>query len=391
MVPPRPADPIEGPTELKGVELGLQRACGIGLIAFAVQAFAVAIAGAVLYPSWWFIGPAAVVIATTAVTIVRCLTGRSRTVDRLAAVGVDAIGCVLTATATADTVGEVGNAMSPLVTAMVILLGLLDRPLLANVAGALLITAQLGAVALTRPLGAGDVLVVASIQAAVMLSATLAGRAMRRLAADQDHAETRLVRALSADRVLAATRADRREQDRELHDTVLSTLTSLARGSLVDDPRLRARCGADARYLRSRGLQRTGDDINTADLTRSLHDLARTHARAGFDVRVNVCGSETGLDLPDRVARALIGAAREAVTNAVRHSRADAVEVRAVKGDDTVLVEVVDHGTGASPAADQAGLGISRSIIERMADVGGAGTVEHHAGTGTRVTLTWPH
>ena len=94
------------PTEVGGFERGVQRACGIGLAAFVVQAVAVGVAGAPLYPLWWFLGPGTAAVVATSVTAVACLRGRSRTSHRLAAVGICAVAAVLTAVATVDTVSR---------------------------------------------------------------------------------------------------------------------------------------------------------------------------------------------------------------------------------------------------------------------------------------------
>lgn len=380
------------PTELGSVERGLQRACGIGVLAFVVQALAVAYAGAALYPPWWFVGPGAAILLTSVAVVVRCLYERSRGGERLGAVVVDAVACILTAVATADSVREVGNAMSPVVTAMVILLGLLDGPARALTAGALLILAQLGSVALTRPLEPGDVLVVASIQVAVMLAAVLAGRVVRRLAVEQDAARARLHEALSADRVLAAVRADRREQDRELHDTVLSTLTALARGGLTEGTRLRGRCAADARLLRLQpSAGGTEDDRDLCDLETGLLAVAHDHLGPAVDVHVTARCVEQRRHLPPPAVAALTRAAREAVANAARHSGADIVRVRAeCAPGDRVVVEVVDDGTGAGAPTGHDGLGIRRSTVERMTEAGGSAHVHRRAAAGTRVELRWP-
>ena len=372
-------------TELDGVELGLQRACALGLLAFTTQAAAVAVAGASLYPVWWFLGPGAVAFGATLATIVRCLRNRSRPTERLAAALVIASGCVLTAVATAESVDEVGTATSAIVSGLVLVLGLLDRAALALPVGVVLIAAQLGAVALTRPLPWANWLVVTSIQVAVLLAGTAAGRAVRRIAARQDLEQARLAYALSVDRVLAATRADRREQDRRLHDTVLGTLTALARGS-PDSPRLRERCAADARHLRERSIPETEDG-----LLERLRTVARLRTEPGFAIEVEGEGDASDLQLPEPVVAALCGAAGEAVANAAQHSGAASARIVVTAGAlGGVLVEVVDAGSGSAPDPSDIGLGVRRSIIERMVEVGGDARVEHRAGRGTLVVLTWP-
>lgn len=380
-------DPAIRPTELGGFERGMQRACGIGLGAFLLQATAVAVTGFGLYPAWWYLGVASVVFGAAIATIAACLRGHSRTSWRIAMIGVCAAGSVLTAIATSATVDEVGNAVLPLVTGLIGVLGFLDRPVLAVPLGVALVGTQMAGVAATRPLDGTDVVVVAFIQLAILVAAVIGGRLARHAAADQDEANARLVRAQVADRAAAASRSDRREQERELHDTVLSTLTALARSSLPPSERVRARCAADARYLRGLG-DRSGDiDTTSLDLIAELRTMARTVSPSAHVV---VDGPESAVALSRQVVFAFVRAAREAIVNALRHSGSDNVEVRVRSAAARVVVEVVDDGCGSPPSDEPGGLGVRRSIVERMADVGGRGATHHEAGAGTRVVLTWP-
>lgn len=377
------------PTEVWGFERGLQRACGIGLAAFVVQSVAVAVAGWELYPLWWFLGPGPMAIGAVGVAVVACLRGRSRTSSRLAAAGILAVACVLTALATVDTVTRTGTVVQPLVTGMVGLLGLMDRPIVSIPGVVVLVTAQILSMALTRPLDPAEVVLITFIQCSFPLAATVAGRLARRAAAAQDRAAAQLRRAILADRAAAASRSDRREQERELHDTVLSTLTALARGSLTDSPRLRHRCAADADYLRALRLRDAPDAPEVPDLADGLRGIATDLTGPGLLVTVEFEHADHPA-LPGPAVRAIVRAAREAVSNAARHSGADRVEIRLTPTAQGMCVEVVDCGRGVPAVDDRRGLGVRRSIIERMADVGGRGVVERVPGSGTRVVLTWP-
>lgn len=377
-------------TELGGVEHALQRASGIGLGAFTAQSLAVAVTGWPLYPAWWYLVPAPAMFAAMVVAIVTCMRGRSVRIGRLITVVVVTVGSVTTAAATAGTVHVVGNASSALVTALAILLGLFEPPKVALPAGAVLIAGQVGSVALTRPLPTGELATVAAIQVAVLLAGVVTRRVLRRAASEQDKLTERLAEALAADRVAWATRRDRREQERRLHDTVLSTLTAIARSSLTESDRLRDRCAADARYLRT--LQRRAGEERTPrmELVDVLRTLARDRASPGSRIDVVCDEGPAGPELPDDVVDALTRAAGEGVANAVRHSGTDVVEIRVRRSTERVVVEVIDHGRGTGPVAGGDGLGIRRSIQERMADAGGTGRVHRVAGAGTSVVLTWP-
>ena len=84
-------------------------------------------------------------------------------------------------------------------------------------------------------------------------------------------------------------------------------------------------------------------------------------------------------------------AAREAMTNAAKHSTADEISVYAEAGPETVAVFVRDRGVGFDPgtvAGDRRG--ISESIEARMARAGGTATIFSQPGQGTEVELTLP-
>ena len=88
---------------------------------------------------------------------------------------------------------------------------------------------------------------------------------------------------------------------------------------------------------------------------------------------------------------ALTGAAGEALVNAGKHGRASKVQVY-VEPDDTggVFCSVKDDGGGFDPASTVEGIGLSRSIRGRVAEVGGRVEVLSVPGEGTEVLLWLP-
>jgi signal transduction histidine kinase len=93
----------------------------------------------------------------------------------------------------------------------------------------------------------------------------------------------------------------------------------------------------------------------------------------------------------DEDLEALVGAAREALTNAAKHAGADTVSVLARVGDREASVFVRDRGRGFDRAAvppDRAGL--RESIVGRMARHGGTAEIHTAPGAGTEVELTLP-
>jgi signal transduction histidine kinase len=88
---------------------------------------------------------------------------------------------------------------------------------------------------------------------------------------------------------------------------------------------------------------------------------------------------------------ALAGAVGEALTNAGKHGGAAVVTVFVEPGDDGGLFcSVKDDGAGFDPATRAEGLGISRSIRERLTEFGGRVEVESRNGGPTEVRMWVP-
>ncbi|HJX48348.1 MAG TPA: ATP-binding protein, partial [Gaiellaceae bacterium] len=91
--------------------------------------------------------------------------------------------------------------------------------------------------------------------------------------------------------------------------------------------------------------------------------------------------------LDDRTA-VLVLAAREAMTNAAKHSGADEISVFFDAAPGRVALYVRDRGAGFDPGAVAADRkGISESIRGRMERVGGTATIVSAPGEGTDVEL----
>jgi signal transduction histidine kinase len=89
--------------------------------------------------------------------------------------------------------------------------------------------------------------------------------------------------------------------------------------------------------------------------------------------------------------RALVLAAREAMTNAAKFSGADEVSVYVEAADGRATVFVRDRGVGFERAAVPADRrGLSESIEGRLARHGGVARIASTPGEGTEVELTIP-
>jgi signal transduction histidine kinase len=64
--------------------------------------------------------------------------------------------------------------------------------------------------------------------------------------------------------------------------------------------------------------------------------------------------------------------------------------MRAYRTPGALTVSVLDHGAGFDPARTPPGMGLRESITRRLADAGGAATVQSAPGEGTYVELTVP-
>jgi signal transduction histidine kinase len=187
--------------------------------------------------------------------------------------------------------------------------------------------------------------------------------------------------------------AERTRQYRMLHDTVLSTLSALARGGLdPSDPLVRQRCAADADYLR--GLISSGGTSAGNQLQGELAAVGRSQAALGL--RVHVHCADVPSDLPEPVVRGLTDACREALNNVIKHSGDNQAWVTAVgldphaPGGPLTTLTITDRGRGFDPARVGPGLGMRESISGRMSEIGGAAHVDSRPGQGTTVELAWP-
>ncbi|MGY0005027.1 sensor histidine kinase [Micromonospora sp. I033] len=182
----------------------------------------------------------------------------------------------------------------------------------------------------------------------------------------------------------AAREAERR-QNRDLHDTVLATLTMVGLGA-VSGPSaaLRERCAADLRTLTALADARSAPATGAVALDERLRTvLARLP-------ELTVAATLAPCRVPAVVAAALADSAAAALANVVRHAPGAATTLRLARDADTVVVDVTDDGPGFDPATVPAHrYGLRESIHGRMATVGGRAEVTSAPGAGTRIRLEW--
>jgi len=200
----------------------------------------------------------------------------------------------------------------------------------------------------------------------------------------------------------------RREHERLVHDTILNTLTALARppGRADDRASVLRRCRQDVELLEEAlsdsavpagaGLAADGRPGGPpADLLAGVRAVADAMRDRGLTVHLEPGPGPgpagPGSAVPAPVAAALAGAVREALANVAEHAGTGEAWVTVDRGPHQVEVTVRDAGAGFDPArAGQGRLGLRRSIAERVAECGGRASVRSAPGAGTEVCLRWP-
>jgi signal transduction histidine kinase len=217
--------------------------------------------------------------------------------------------------------------------------------------------------------------------------AALAAQVLFRAATQADEATQVALEAQRREAMAEARDEERRQQFKVLHDNVLHTLESIARGELdLHSTKVRAKCMRDADYLR--GLITGGVDSIPTDLGVALAGMGRD--RSAMGLRINQQFDSLPKHIPKHVTEALVGAAREALNNVVKHAHTSEAWLSAYgDGDGGVTVTVVDRGKGFDPNEKPTGLGLMRSVKHRILEIGGGVIIDSGPGEGTSVELTW--
>ena len=126
------------------------------------------------------------------------------------------------------------------------------------------------------------------------------------------------------------------------------------------------------------------DGENLAKSIKRLAELGQKTGSIPIDVHVD--------ELPrfgDGVEREVIGIAQEAITNAVRHSRAQRITIRASTVSSIGLrLSVADDGRGIPRERSSAGFGMT-SMQERADRIGASLTIVTAPRSGTEVVIAW--
>lgn len=205
--------------------------------------------------------------------------------------------------------------------------------------------------------------------------------------------------------VFAHIEQDRRQTALELHDGVGQSLTLLisglrsakvrrtigeCSGCVNEFQRLAEDALNEVRRLSLELRPSLLDDLGLAPALERLVDDVRTH----HPVQVSLELAEIiGRRLPDEIATAVFRIVQEALSNVMKHSKANRATIRIRRDNDQILAEVSDDGCGIEPAivsSPPAGhLGL-RGMRERAALLGGEFSLDTAPGRGTRITVAIP-
>ncbi|MGH7826742.1 MAG: sensor histidine kinase [Candidatus Binatia bacterium] len=203
----------------------------------------------------------------------------------------------------------------------------------------------------------------------------------------------------------AAVIQERQRISRELHDRVLQLLSSVkiraevCRGELLANPRSLEReleiieTEVERAITEIRNL--LAESQNTAELKagtlerRLKAELDIFRSRTGFNI--NFQCSVSARNLPYEIEKELYFTLREAVLNAVRHSRASDLNLSLRQSPAGFEATLRDNGVGfnVSSVEGHSHYGL-KGMRERIQKIGGQLTIQTAPGKGTEISMTVP-
>jgi len=205
-------------------------------------------------------------------------------------------------------------------------------------------------------------------------------------------------------RQYAAVLEERMRMSREIHDTLLQGVVGVALqlGNVSNDrgmPRasratleeMRDQVEAYIREARQSIFDLRSPLLEEHDLVGALHEVGR-RAVANTPVGFRVVLKGQPKRYAPRLENELLRIAQEAITNAVRHARANQIVVAIGFEASQVSIEVSDDGRGLARTADvesTSHIGLA-SMKERAESLGGRVTIRRSAEGGTAIEATLP-
>ena len=218
----------------------------------------------------------------------------------------------------------------------------------------------------------------------------------RRMASGVDRERARTVEGYAKAAEAEAAQEERVAVSALMHDSVLAALIAAER---ADGPRARSLAVSMAREALEGLAEVDSPEAEAAAQTQSFAGLARgiqvSMADMGVRLVVRVEGDGDEPSIPGAVGAAFVRASAQAAANAVQHAEGKGLTALVRRPESLapeipgVEIVVSDTGTGFDiDAVPDDRLGISASILARVAAVGGTARIESSP-RGTIVTLTW--
>ncbi len=211
-------------------------------------------------------------------------------------------------------------------------------------------------------------------------------------------------RELEALRQHEALEKDRARIARDIHDQLGASLTQVALlGEFVEsDKDSPAEVEALGRQISQTARDTThalDEIVWTVNPANDTVDGLITYVCKHAQDYLGVAGLQYRLDVPEKLPGATISpelrhniflAAKEAITNVVKHARATSVWVRVRIATTEFILEITDDGCGGADPAGKSTRNGFRNMRKRMEDVGGKFTIGPADAGGTVVRLTAP-
>lgn len=193
-----------------------------------------------------------------------------------------------------------------------------------------------------------------------------------------------LTRAVARERAARVRAEERADVAAHLHDSVLQALIQIQKQA--DNPAVLRLARGTERELRT--WLYGGPATRAGDFAGAVRAVTE-EVEDRFAVNVELV--EVGTGPLDARTSAVLGAIREAVTNAAKHAGVRRVSVFAEVSDAGVLALIKDRGCGFDPTARNGDRrGIADSIEARMQQHGGTAEIRSAPGEGTEVELRMP-
>ena len=209
------------------------------------------------------------------------------------------------------------------------------------------------------------------------------------------NAATRAELLASRARIVAAGDDARRRIERDLHDGAQQRLVALSLELRAAEACVPGELQPLKAQIAGLASAVTAVSAEVQEISRGLHPavLSRGGLAPALKALARRCTVSTALDLaidrrlPDSVEVGAYYVVAEALTNAAKHARASALEVRAHVVNNHLRLEVRDDGIGGAACGQGSGL---TGLADRVEALGGEMTIQSPPGGGTSLSVTIP-